>query len=212
MWFPTKITPIFLLLTNSPTTLSFKYDYVTCGSLIKLYSQSYQTRLHSHEVAYGTGSGQQSVTAIEQADDSNSLWQIRGISEDNACTRGEPIQCGASVRLTHLNTKKNLHTHNFRSPLSNQQEVSAFGENGVGDDLDVWEIQCSTGQWNRNSGVSLYHSPTKKFLALSGKVFGRPIANQMEVIASKSKQLWKVMEGVYIKPTMTEEDMEHDEL
>ena len=33
----------------------------------------------------------------------------------------------------HLATRKNLHGHRFQSPLSNNLEVSAFGEDGVGD-------------------------------------------------------------------------------
>jgi len=34
----------------------------------------------------------------------------------------------------HLQTRKNLHSHHFNSPLSNNYEVSAFGEDGVGDE------------------------------------------------------------------------------
>lgn len=45
----------------------------------------------------------------------------------------EPIACGTTIRLEHLATGKNLHSHHFPSPLSNNQEVSAFGENGEGD-------------------------------------------------------------------------------
>jgi len=33
-------------------------------------------RLHSHEVPYGSGSGQQSVTGFPGVDDSNSYWVI----------------------------------------------------------------------------------------------------------------------------------------
>ena len=99
------LLPLLFLKINS-----LKYDLVTCGSLIKLYHTAYEVRLHSHEVAYGTGSGQQSVTGVEDSDDSNSYWQVRGPSEDLVCKRGEPVKCGDKVRLTHLNTKKNLHT------------------------------------------------------------------------------------------------------
>ena len=35
------------------------YEFVTCGSAIKLQHASSLYRLHSHEVAYGAGSGQQ---------------------------------------------------------------------------------------------------------------------------------------------------------
>lgn len=36
----------------------------------------------------------------------------------------EPIKCGDSIRLLHVSTRKNLHSHLFASPLSNNQEVS----------------------------------------------------------------------------------------
>lgn len=45
-----------------------------------------------------------------------------------------PIKCGSVIRLTHLNTNRNLHSHHFPSPLSRNLEVSAFGENGEGDE------------------------------------------------------------------------------
>jgi dolichyl-phosphate-mannose--protein O-mannosyl transferase len=36
------------------------------------------------------------------------------------------IKNGDTIRLVHLATNKNLHSHLHPSPLSNQQEVSAF--------------------------------------------------------------------------------------
>jgi dolichyl-phosphate-mannose--protein O-mannosyl transferase len=35
------------------------------------------------------------------------------------------------LRLEHLSTKKNLHSHHFSSPLSQNQEISAYGDNGT---------------------------------------------------------------------------------
>ena len=71
------------------------------------------------------GSGQQSVTGVEASDDANSYWRIRGGTEGE-CPRGSPVRCGQAVRLTHVLTGKNLHTHHFPSPLTNNQ-VSAPG-------------------------------------------------------------------------------------
>lgn len=45
-----------------------------------------------------------------------------------------PIKCGQTIKLTHVNTGRNLHSHHFQSPLSHNLEVSAFGEDGSGDD------------------------------------------------------------------------------
>ena len=35
------------------------YEYVTCGSALKLLNTGHNVRLHSHDVKYGSGSGQQ---------------------------------------------------------------------------------------------------------------------------------------------------------
>ena len=35
------------------------FQYVTCGSAIKLANSENNVRLHSHDVKYGSGSGQQ---------------------------------------------------------------------------------------------------------------------------------------------------------
>jgi len=37
----------------------FDYDFVTCGSALKLLNHYHDVRLHSHDVKYGSGSGQQ---------------------------------------------------------------------------------------------------------------------------------------------------------
>ena len=44
-----------------------------------------------------------------------------------------PVECGSIIRMMHLQTKRNLHSHHFTSPLSHNQEVSGFGDDGVGD-------------------------------------------------------------------------------
>lgn len=67
-----------------------------------------------------TGSGQQSVTGVTAVEDSNSYWSVRGTS-DTFCYRGTPVKCGQTIRLTHINTGRNLHSHYFSSPLSSNQ-------------------------------------------------------------------------------------------
>lgn len=53
-------------------------DPVTCCSLIKLENVNTGVRLHSHDIKYGSGSGQQSVTGTSETGDINSHWQILG--------------------------------------------------------------------------------------------------------------------------------------
>lgn len=62
-------------------------DHVTCGSVLKLYNTDYKIRLHSHDVKYGSGSGQQSVTGIAIPEDINSHWAIKAPTGQN-CVRG----------------------------------------------------------------------------------------------------------------------------
>lgn len=99
-------------------------------------------RLHSHDVKYGTGSGQQSVTGTEIQEDVNSHWVIKAAT-GKICPRGEAIQCRSVIRLEHLATGKNLHSHHFSSPLSGHQEISCYGDDGVGDTGDHWMVTCS---------------------------------------------------------------------
>lgn len=49
---------------------------VTYGTVLKLMHEKTKFRLHSHDVPYGSGSGQQSVTGFPNVDDSNSYWVI----------------------------------------------------------------------------------------------------------------------------------------
>jgi dolichyl-phosphate-mannose--protein O-mannosyl transferase len=75
-----------------------------------------------------------------------------------------PIKCDSTIRLLHVATKRSLHSHNFVSPLSHNQEVSAYGENGVGDDGDLWKVVCTSRNdyWLREDGVRLQHVVTGK--------------------------------------------------
>ena len=134
-------------------------NYVTCSSVLKLQHVRTGHRLHSHGVNYGSGSGQQSVTGTSHADDVNSYWTIKGLHGEK-CTRGDPVKCGDVIRLQHLQTRKYLHSHYFQSPLSHNQEVSAFGGEDGGDSGDNWRVVCDYEYWNRDSSVRLQHVDT----------------------------------------------------
>lgn len=51
--------------------------FVTYGSVIKLAHSETNYRLHSHEVNYGGGSKQQSVTGYPRGTDVNSYWIVK---------------------------------------------------------------------------------------------------------------------------------------
>ncbi|KAM9004383.1 stromal cell-derived factor 2 isoform X1 [Sarcophilus harrisii] len=195
---------------------------VTCGSVVKLLNTRHNVRLHSHDVHYGSGepmgrglekerrkkslpggSGQQSVTGISDVDDSNSYWRIRG-KTSTVCERGTPVRCGQAIRLTHVNTGRNLHSHHFSSPLSGNQEVSAFGEEGEGDYLDDWTVLCSGSHWVRDDEVRFKHASTDVLLSVTGEQYGRPISGQKEVhgmTQQNQNNYWRAMEGIFMKPS-----------
>jgi len=208
---------VLVTTVNSKTT-----SHVTCGSVFKLVNTYYEVRLHSHDIKYGSGSGQQSVTGVESKTDVNSHWAIEGKSISDPCQRGEVVSCGQEVRLQHQSTKKNLHSHHFSSPLSNQQEVSAFGDEGEGDSGDVWKVICSGDAWARSEPVGLKHVDTGVFLGASGRTFGRPIHGQMEIVGlngPSSTTQWKAAEGIFVHqsnfdPTSGRSNVgpDHDEL
>uniref|UniRef100_A0A914I9U2 MIR domain-containing protein n=1 Tax=Globodera rostochiensis TaxID=31243 RepID=A0A914I9U2_GLORO len=190
---------------TSPVVFAYtEEDPVTCGSVLKLQSVADSSRLHSHEVKYGSGSGQQSVTGNSNSDDVNSHWQIIG-SNAQACQRGQPVKCDSVVRLMHLQTRCFLHSHEFPAPLSRgMQEVSCFGKEGQQSDAgDHYQVICSGDVWTQDEQIKLKHENTGNYLSVSGQQFGRPISGQREVIAAPSagyKSLWLATEGVFIKP------------
>jgi dolichyl-phosphate-mannose--protein O-mannosyl transferase len=174
---------------------------VTCSSAIKLTNSETKFKLHSHDIKYGSGSGQQSITAFPHADDPNSYFIVYGGLEDE-CPRGQPIKCQSSIRLRHMNTNVFLHSHLHESPLSGNQEVSGYESTSNQD--DEWKVLCSSssGFWERDLVVKLQHSTTGKYLSTSRKyTFGNPIPGQMEVSAIISKSGketdWVAMEGIY---------------
>ena len=187
-------------------------EYVTCGSAVKLThfesskSGGPQTYfLNSESKNLGTGSGQQIVTAIPNPTTTNTLWWIRGPDGDgrpgdkNACQKegaGEKIPCGSLIRLTHLNSMKNLHSHGVQSPLSRQQEVTAFGRgDGLGDGGDDWRVICRGEYWQRESTVQIQHVDTGKFLGSSSTVkftqqncgHNCPILNHLEAFGRNNQ-------------------------
>ncbi|XP_075255590.1 stromal cell-derived factor 2-like [Convolutriloba macropyga] len=177
-------------------------QHVTCGSLVKLMNSDHKVRLHSHDVKYGTGSGQQSVTAVNDVDDSNSYWQVVQAYKSTPCKRGAAVQCGDVIRLLHMNTNTYLHSHHFSAPLTeSNQEVSAFEEKRT-DTGDNWRVMCDSDLWRRDDDVKFQHIDTGMFLAATGSVYGRPIKGQYEVAAMKRNNRncgWRTAEGVFVK-------------
>lgn len=211
-----KLSPSLDRLMNKTSPLSLilpKEKYVTCGSAIKLshVESGGKYFLLSDERQLNSGSGQQLVTSVEDARTPNGLWQVREQNDaKEICEVGTPIKCGDVIRLMHIGTGNNLHTHGIKSPLSNQHEVSAFGNGqGEGDTGDDWTVTCSGGYWMREQPVQFKSVATKRYLGASSTVKfteqncgrGCPILNHLEVFGrSQNDQYsqWKVELGVHL--------------
>eukprot|EP01083_Nonionella_stella_P066912 176608_1 len=194
---------------------------ITIGSLMKIRHDNSGHLLHSHEISWGSGSQQQSVTAYPTLGDGNSLWQLYASYENHNFTHASAIECGDIVRLKHVKTKKWLHSHApHRAPLSHKQEVTCFGDEANSDASDNWKVICNKkgskadpdiiNWWRRGVSFALQHVATKHYLFTSkksefndGNCRGCPILGQYEVAASEKKvkgARWISSHGFYFRP------------
>lgn len=159
----------------------------------------------------------QLIAATKSDNDYDSLFLVKEGHGMEPCITGLPLKCDSIIRLEHINTGKNLHSHNFKSFITDAQEVCGFGQNGQGDLNDNWQIQCYNYKEENIKGITqffLYHVGTKKYLSVNIKKSlyndnncrGCQIRGHREVssVGLKDKQaLWKVQGGVIYN---TEED------
>lgn len=136
----------------------------TYGSTIKLLHLETTRNLHSHSHNYGHSgtSGQQQVTAFEGADD-NDWWVVKvPHGQPDGSRAGQPVRDGDIIRLEHALTRRNLHSHHgIPSPVTRQQEVTCYGNNGIGDDNDNWRVEIEGGgSLDSNKRVRLIHVNT----------------------------------------------------
>ena len=188
--------------------------FIGCGSAVKLthVESGGKTYLNSAGMSLGSGSGQQIVTAIPDRTKTSAMWIIKEASDGDVCLSGTKVNCGSKIRLTHKDTGRNLHSHSIRSPLSNQQEVSAFGEDGNGDDGDDWIVMCKNTKnkfLNRGQRFYLKHVATQRYLGASSQVkFTRqncggrcPVMDHLEVFGrSRADTMteWFIDVGVFL--------------
>jgi dolichyl-phosphate-mannose--protein O-mannosyl transferase len=169
-------------------------DAVTCGSVLKVQHAESGYFLNSEAKQLNTGSGQQLVTFVADAETHHTLWWIRpahhtiagveyptdtkqnastaaAATSTNACQLAQPVPCGTLIRFTHVSTGRNLHSHGVESVLSKQQEVTAYGVGDTkGDGGDDWKVECvTTGSavWRVGATVRLQHKDTGAYLGTS---------------------------------------------
>eukprot|EP00922_Rhytidocystis_sp_ex-Travisia-forbesii_P014574 GHVS01021786.1.p1 GENE.GHVS01021786.1~~GHVS01021786.1.p1 ORF type:complete len:236 (+),score=41.00 GHVS01021786.1:80-787(+) len=213
---------------------------VTYGSSVALRHNTSGFKLFSAKIAWGSGSGQQAVTGIGGDNyDETVLWYVKEPHDAKASSAtGSPVSCGSVVRLEHADSNKNLHSHEIPSPISGQNEVSAFGTNGDGNEGDNFVVECvrdgkinNSSPWTTKDYVALRHEGMHGFLKGSAsKKFNRdncprcPIEGHMEIVVGNSgneptqEELWKAVDGVFLsnQAELEEEDDSsggpHDEL
>jgi dolichyl-phosphate-mannose--protein O-mannosyl transferase len=107
--------------------------------------------------------------------DSYSVWMLKGPhGKPEDYNRDKPVNNGDIIRLEHLLTKRNLHSHGDRlSPISQQQEVTAWGSNGICDENDNWRVEVEGGgELLAGKQVRLIHCITN--VALHSHIASRP--------------------------------------
>ncbi|KAL3375039.1 hypothetical protein AABB24_006504, partial [Solanum stoloniferum] len=189
--------------TSTPVSAASEGVQITYGSAIKLMHEKTKFRLHSHDVPYGSGSGQQSVTGFPGVDDANSYWVVRSTDSSK---QGDPIKSGSIIRLQHIKTRKWLHSHLHASPISGNMEVSCFGDDKESDTGDYWrlEIEGSGKTWRQDQRIRLQHIDTGGYLHSHDKKYTRIAGGQQEVCGVKEKRpdnVWLAAEGVYFPVT-----------
>ena len=197
---------------------------ITYGSSLRIQNVITKYHLSSFGMNWSTGSGLQIVTAVQSDKDLNSLFTIKEGDTYPVKINGDPVLCGEVIRLEHIATGKNLHSHDFKSMVTNSQEACAFGEDGNGDVNDNFRITCY--KQNDNDTITgkteffLQHVPTEKWLYINyktsmfndGNCRGCPIRGQREVslTSKKDKQcLWKVMGGIIFSSEKEQNEPSH---
>ncbi|KMT19036.1 hypothetical protein BVRB_2g031310 [Beta vulgaris subsp. vulgaris] len=206
---------LFLFLSLNPHSHSFPFTAsaasedvkITYGSVVKLMHEKTKFRLHSHELPYGSGSGQQSVTGFPTGDDANSYWVVRPEVGASA-KQGDAIVSNTIIRLQHMTTRKWLHSHTFESPLSGNQEVSCFGKESESDKGDHWRllVEGTRKTWRKDQRVRLQHEVTGVYLHSHKKYYGMGQQEVCGVLDKHSDNVWTAAEGVYLPVIDTKHD------
>ncbi|KAJ2991748.1 hypothetical protein HDV02_003501 [Globomyces sp. JEL0801] len=164
--------------------------------------------LHSHPSTYPGGSKQQQVTCYPHRD-ANSDFIVKkefdfvnGSSVERPIEGFEKIGHGSVIRLHHIPTAKNIHSHSVRPVFTDDKdinEVSCYGSSTVlGDSNDYWKVEIEGNKVNEgdpllsiSSQFRLRHVNTGCYLSSIPHKLPEWGFGQQEVICS-SKTLHKL--------------------
>ena len=159
--------------------------YVEYGSIITLKgSNNFPCAyLHSHEQRYPkgltNGAPQQMITNYMHRDDNNHFLVKRWKGDENYSDERDNniVRHGDKIVLEHVNTRRNLHSHNHKALVAeNHYQVTGYGEDGNGDDNDVWRIEIQNGKQGQeieamNSVLKIRHYFLKCLLSCTAMPF-----------------------------------------
>ena len=100
--------------------------------------------LHSHVQTYPEGSQQQQVTCYHHKDANNDWFFFPNRTSPQLDPEGPlaNVMHGDVLRLLHVQTGRNLHSHQVAAPVTKgDYEVSSYGNLTVGDDKDHWTVE-----------------------------------------------------------------------
>ncbi|ELT93986.1 hypothetical protein CAPTEDRAFT_152537 [Capitella teleta] len=142
---------------RSPTlSLSLYFSAFSFGSIVTIKNhRTGGAYLHSHWHLYpdGVGAKQQQVTTYSHKDDNN-RWLVSHFNRRTDHEDGEAVivRNGDLIRLQHVTTGRNLHSHKEVAPITkNHYQVTCYGENGTGDANDIFRVELINAiQGNRD--------------------------------------------------------------
>ncbi|XP_044730943.1 protein O-mannosyl-transferase 2 [Chrysoperla carnea] len=186
--------------------------YVGYGAVVTIKNQrTGGGYLHSHPHLYpaGVGARQQQITTYTHKDDNNK-WLIKKYNTDTLSDDVELVKNGDLVRLEHVTTKRNLHSHRLPAPLTKKfYQVTGYGEAGIGDANDVWKIivdgeKGDDGKiYTVKSKIHFVHYLLACALTVSGKQLPKWGYEQQEVACNPNLRdpsaVWNVEENIFPK-------------
>jgi dolichyl-phosphate-mannose-protein mannosyltransferase len=118
---------------------------VAFGSKITLKNMGWGGGLlHSHVQSYPVGSTQQQVTCYHYKDENNH-WIVYPPWDEPEYNPNDPIRYLVDrdvIRLSHISTTRNLHSHVVPAPVTSlNHEVSCYGNLTIGDEKDYWVVE-----------------------------------------------------------------------
>jgi len=166
--------------------------------------------LHSHYHLYpeGVGARQQQITTYTHKDDNNK-WLIKKYNTEDVSDQVEILKSGDLVRLEHVQTRRNLHSHKEPAPITKKHyQVTGYGENGTGDANDVWRViavGCEDGTEITavSAKIKFIHYLQSCVLTTTGKQLPKWGYEQQEVSCNPNLRdangVWNVEENVFEK-------------